>query len=140
MTQTVTRGIRNNNPGNIDRNATNWNGMSDDQSSDARFCVFTSPVFGIRALVKTLISYQDVHGLHTISAMIGRWAPSNENNTDAYRNTVSAHTGYAADAPICMRDPAVAEKMAAAIIAVENAGYAYPPATIMEGVDRALGV
>ena len=45
------RGIRNHNPGNIDKGA-DWEGLADDQSSDSRFCVFKDPVWGIRAMAR----------------------------------------------------------------------------------------
>jgi hypothetical protein len=80
----TTRGLRNNNPGNIDRNTIKWQGMADDQSSDPRFVVFKAPVFGIRALAKTLLAYQNQHGCKTIRQIINRWAPPSENKTEAY--------------------------------------------------------
>ena len=57
MGQSGARGIRNNNPGNIDRNATKWQGMADKQD-DPRFIVFTSPQYGIRAMARVLLTYQ----------------------------------------------------------------------------------
>ena len=74
------RGIRNNNPGNIERNATRWAGMTAEQT-DPRFVVFTSPEYGFRALARTLLTYQRKYGLLSIEDMIGRWAPPNENDT-----------------------------------------------------------
>jgi hypothetical protein len=84
------RGIRNNNPGNIDRNTTKWQGMADDQSSDPRFVVFKTPQAGIRALAKILLTYQNHDGLKTVRGIIGRWAPAVENNTSAYVAAVAA--------------------------------------------------
>ena len=50
-----TRGERNNNPGNI-RTGSTWQGLSL-QQTDADFCVFTDPKFGIRALAKVLLLF-----------------------------------------------------------------------------------
>jgi hypothetical protein len=136
MATTITRGVRNNNPGNINRDTTKWNGMAI-QQTDARFCVFVDPKYGIRALVKVLISYQEKHGLRTIDAMIGRWAPENENDTEAYKRAVGAQTNIARDVPIDIRDAPTAIKMANAIIAQENSGYAYPKATVALAVSMA---
>ena len=51
------RGIRNNNPGNLDKGAP-WQGLVNN-SSEPRFCTFKDPVWGIRALAVTLITYHD---------------------------------------------------------------------------------
>ncbi len=52
----MTRGIRNNNPGNIDHNPKNkWQGqLQHDPKIEKRFCRFESPEYGIRALMKLL--------------------------------------------------------------------------------------
>ena len=64
----IPRGVRNNNPGNIDRTAVVWQG--EDRSPEAlkreaRFCVFVTPQAGFRAVAKTLLTYQRKHGLRT---------------------------------------------------------------------------
>ena len=92
------RGVRNNNPGNIDRISTPWQG--EDRSAAAiareqRFCVFLTPQAGFRALAKTLLTYQRKHGLRTVKEIIGRWAPPVENDTGAYVRQVAAAVGVA---------------------------------------------
>ena len=47
------RGIRNNNPGNIEHNGTNWQGM-DNPPHDGRFIRFVTPQYGIRAMARVL--------------------------------------------------------------------------------------
>ncbi|MDC9605635.1 structural protein [Xenorhabdus griffiniae] len=86
----MTRGIRNNNPGNIDYNKANkWQGLlSHDPKIESRFCRFESPEYGIRALMKLLCNYHK-GGHNSVSKIINRWAPSNENNTTAYINGVA---------------------------------------------------
>ncbi|MCC8378644.1 structural protein [Xenorhabdus sp. PB30.3] len=86
----MTRGIRNNNPGNIDHNPANkWQGqLQHDLNLEKRFCRFESPEYGVRALMKLLCNYHK-GGHNSISKMINRWAPSNENNTTAYINGVA---------------------------------------------------
>jgi hypothetical protein len=68
------RGIRNNNPGNIRYTGTPWQGL-DEPKSDGQFCRFANPCWGIRAIARTLITYQDKHGLNSVYQMIARWAP-----------------------------------------------------------------
>ena len=55
-TEKLPRGIRNKNPGNI-KLGTDWDGLADEQS-DPVFCVFKEAVWGIRALVKILLTYR----------------------------------------------------------------------------------
>jgi len=55
---TAPRGIRSNNPLNIDYNVENqWQGL-DSPPSDGRFARFVGPQWGIRAAVKALQSYE----------------------------------------------------------------------------------
>lgn len=78
------RGIRNKNPGNLEWGDP-WQGLKPrSQSTDKRFAEFTAPAYGIRALARTLITYQDKHGICTVRDAINRWAPPVENNTNAY--------------------------------------------------------
>ena len=37
----ISKGLRNCNPGNIERDHTQWQGMAEDQSADDRFCIFS---------------------------------------------------------------------------------------------------
>lgn len=94
------RGVRNANPGNI-RWGDPWQGLLPvDQRTDPEFCQFVDPSWGIRALARTLIAYQDKHDLRTIRGIISRWAPSNENDTEAYIRAVSRQVGHDADAAL----------------------------------------
>src|SRR5574343_1167217 len=100
MTKTMPRGIRNHNPGNIERGKDRWLGMSADQSTDSRFLVFDKLEAGIRALMRVLINYQERHDIKTLRAAINRWAPTTENNSSAYVQHVSRLTGLDPDEPI----------------------------------------
>ncbi len=91
-----TRGIRNNNPGNIRKSKDPWQGLAERQT-DAAFFVFKSPMYGIRALARLLITYQDKKKLRTIRDIIRRWAPQTENDTNAYIISVADFTGFAQD-------------------------------------------
>jgi len=94
------RGIRNYNPGNIDRApGVRWQGQADDQSSDPRFVIFNGPRWGIRALARVLITYQDKRQaadgsrIDSVREIIERWAPTSENNTTAYAKQVASALG-----------------------------------------------
>ena len=82
------RGIRNNNPGNL-RHSSQWQGLRTEQA-DPAFCQFETMAYGIRALIKTLITYHRRYGLSTVAGIIRRWAPPTENDTAAYSRAVAA--------------------------------------------------
>lgn len=148
---TPSRGVRNNNPGNIDYNKRNdWQGQLglEDKvgSSTPRFAKFDSPENGIRALGKLLINYRGKDGMpgvgrpgiDTVVEVINRWAPSVENNTSAYAKAVAKALGVDTFQPIEIKDQKTLTALVTAIIQHEN-GYApYSPAVIAEGVRRAL--
>jgi hypothetical protein len=131
----ATRGVRNNNPGNLDQ-GTAWEGLAPVQT-DPRFCVFTTPEYGIRALTTVLLTYQTVHNLRTIRTMITRWAPPIENDTLAYINFVAGRVGVSPDTVIDLHDIHLSKPMVAAIIAQENANFAYPDAILAAGLGMA---
>lgn len=134
------RGIRNNNPGNIDWNKSNkWAGqLPHVPTIEPRFSRFDTPENGIRALGKLLQTYQRKYGLKTVEQIISRWAPSTENNTAAYVRSVERQTGTEPNAAVDMTDPKVLRGFTVAIIMHENGGNPYMPQVIDEGVRRAL--
>ncbi len=128
-----TRGLRNNNPGNI-RKGIDWQGMSATQT-DSAFIQFDDPVMGIRAMNKILKTYYIKYGLNTVRGIINRWAPPNENNTDSYVNAVAARLGVGPDEVIDV--PARAVELSQAIIKHENGSQPYDVATIERGAAMA---
>ncbi len=135
MNQTLPRGIRNNNPGNI-RWGENWQGLKKDgKKQDASFCVFTSPIYGIRALAKVLINYKKLYGLKTIRSIISRYAPPNENQTQAYIQSVSKQIGRYPDEPIDVEERGILTVFIKAIIRIENGIQPYSNETIQKGID-----
>lgn len=143
MTET-TRGVRNNNPGNIDYNkANNWVGQLGLElqfgRNSPRFARFDTPENGIRALGKLLQTYYNKHKLTTVRAIIKRWAPEIENDTGAYITVVAQRCGIGPDQRIVdIKDPVVLGGLMHAIIKHENANFEYPPAVFAEGLRRAL--
>lgn len=138
---TQTRGVRNNNPGNIDYHASNaWQGQLGIEVGvpKPRFARFDTPENGIRALGKLLQTYQTKYGLNTVESIIARWAPSNENDTTAYVRAVEQKTGTAPGAQVNLKNSGVLFGFAKAIIHHENGADPYPDSIISEGVRRAL--
>lgn len=128
----ISRGIINHNPGNIRRGA-KWDGLALNQT-DNEFCQFVDAEHGIRAIAMILISYQSIHGLNTVRGMIGRWAPPNENDTRGYAQFVANNSGVGMDDPVSIHDLAFAAKMVPAMISMECAHYQYPPDVVIRGL------
>lgn len=93
------RGIRNRNPGNLEKTQTVWDGEIR-PGGDERFCEFESLIMGCRALIKTLVTYHTKHGCSTVRSIIERWAPSNENDTESYMEHVASSISKGVDESI----------------------------------------
>ena len=146
-----TLGVRLNNPGNIEWGA-NWEGLVPRPQSryynkgtpaQQRFCEFKDAASGIRAIVRTLITYADKRvaadgsAIDTIAEVVARWAPPSENATDAYAAHVAKIVGVDPNAKVNVKDYAIMKGLVVGIIAHENAGYAYPDEVVTEGLRRA---
>lgn len=135
------RGIRNNNPGNLEKGPA-WVGLSPEQA-DSRFAQFTEMRYGIRAMTVLMRNFQKPppkwYGLKSIRQIITRWAPAIENNTPGYIASVAKSLGVGPDDTIDTNDPAVAAAMVRAIANVEcgPAAMLISDATIAEGVSLA---
>lgn len=92
------RGIRNNNPGNIKRTDTVWQGQAPLQT-DKTFVQFVHPKYGFRAMTRILRNYQR-RDLNSIRQIISTYAPSNENDTEAYIQSVAKRLNVSPDEPI----------------------------------------
>lgn len=145
----TTRGVRNCNPGNIDYNPrNNWQGQLGLEIGvqKPRFARFDTPENGIRALGKLLLAYRGKDGMpgvggpgiDTVRETISRWAPGNENDTEAYIGAVAKALGVQPNQVIDVRLPATLRGLVVAIIRHENGGVPYPDTVIDEGVRRAL--
>ena len=88
----VPRGMRNNNPGNIEDGpfARSLPGYA---GSDGRFAIFSDLASGEGAQARLLQSYVQ-RGFDTPAEIINRWAPPSDNNpTNAYVNYVARRVG-----------------------------------------------
>jgi len=128
------RGVRNHNPGNIEWGDP-WQGLVPEADrTDERFCQFVSAPYGIRALARVLITYQDRHKLASVREMIGRWAPPNENDTGAYVDSVAGRLGVHADNAVNVHEYAVMRPLVEAIIRHENGIQPYTDAQLDKGL------
>jgi len=131
------RGIRNNNPGNIEKGQ-DWNGERKNQS-DPRFEEFKSPEYGIRAMGMILRTYHRKYNINTIEGIVNRWAPPKENDTKNYIKVVSQISGIDPKAELNLfhngkvANPDALAKILKAMIRMENS-YEYPDATIQKAI------
>ena len=123
-TSILTRGERNNNPGNIDKNSIVWKGIAA-VSTDVRFCTFKSANYGIRAIGKLVSTYYHTYKLNTIAKIINRWAPPTENNTGAYIAAVCNSCNLQRDDLITSLTPTIQMQLVKAIITHENGRCIY---------------
>lgn len=131
------RGTRNLNPGNVRKGPDKWQGTVDDQP-DPDFVTFKSAEFGIRAIARILLNYKK-RGWDTVSQIISHWAPSVENNTDAYVQAVCDSCGFDSGDVLDIDSSSVMLPIIKAIIKHENGEQPYSDAVILEGM-RMAGV
>lgn len=113
------RGIRNNNPGNIERSSSAWKGkIPYSQSKDSRFEQFTHIEYGIRALFILMKNYRKKYGLDTPAKIINRYAPSHENPTNAYATYIAQRLGISVNDSI-PNNESTQKKLVRAIIEFE---------------------
>jgi len=84
----ATRGLRNNNPGNI-----RYAGQASATGQDAQgFAIFPNLNTGIQEANRQLDLYAK-RGINTIEAIVSKWAPKNENDTQSYIGRLEKQLG-----------------------------------------------
>ena len=97
--------LRNNNPGAL--------------MPGGQLAQYPSMQAGLAALDNNLQSYGK-QGVNTLAGVIGKWAPPNENNTQAYIQDVSQRLGLPPNQKIDLSNPAVRQVLASGIMLHEN--------------------
>ena len=101
--KTLPRGLRNNNPLNIRHSASRWQGVRAEQT-DKSFVQFTSMAMGYRAAWRILEAYykhfETEHRPFTPRNIIYRWAPPEENDSEAYLRSICRLTSLAGNEPL----------------------------------------
>ncbi|WP_312387852.1 hypothetical protein [Atlantibacter hermannii] len=114
---TTTRGLRNNNPGNL--NYVGQAGATKEGGPNGRFAVFETMQQGIAALYKQLQLYFS-RGKDTIREIINTYAPSSENDTGAYVSAIAKKLGKGADEILNSSDTETIFNLMRGIIDHEN--------------------
>lgn len=126
------RGIRNNNPGNLVKTKDAWKGkVPHANNTDGRFEQFISPEYGIRAMFIDIKGDINKRKQNTIRKLITSYAPKFENNTAAYIAVVSKAIGKGADTVLTANDYFPLIK---AIIQHENGVQPYSDEVIQKGM------
>lgn len=132
------RGIRNNNPGNIEYGP--WARAHGATGSDGRFAMFATPEDGIAAIYALQGVYENQHNLSSIQDRISRWAPSaDNNNVSAYVNAIKNTMGIGADEPFSIFDPTLGPRFISAMIRHENGRQPYTDQQISSAQSAAPG-
>lgn len=115
----MSRGLRNNNPGNIRLGSFKYKGERA-KSSDVAFRQFESMEWGYRAMFVLLHTYALRYDCRTLRDIISRYAPSSENNTEAYIRRVAGMIHLTDDEQLDTLDRRVMVDVVSAMSAVEN--------------------
>lgn len=129
----ASRGIRNNNPGNIVKSSIQWKGAV---GNDGSFVKFASPEDGIRAMAKIIRVYESKYNLTTIRQIISRWAPPTENQTEKYIDFVSKKMNKKPDEKLNLQLNSELATLLSAIIQFENGSVPYSKETIIKGIEK----
>lgn len=151
--QSKVRGIRNNNPGNLEYKG--QPGASAEVLPDgrkSRFARYSTQAEGLYGMASQL--QRNIAGLNknatgpdgkpagkmnTLSKLMYSYAPPNENDTNRYIAFVAKETGLGPQDIIDARDPKVMAALMRAMIIKENGSCPYSAAQLTEAVTRSIG-
>lgn len=131
------RGIRNNNPGNL--NYAGQAGATMEGGEGGRFAVFESMQHGVAALYKQLQLYFK-RGINTLSSIVKTYAPaSDNNNVDAYISALTKATGKGANEVLDSGDTETIARLMKGIVDHENGKGYISSSDIMGGIQLGAG-
>lgn len=132
----TSRGLRNNNPGNLRDQGIPWQGVT---GADADgYLIFDTALNGIRAIARDLWTKFHKDGLRTVAAIIAKYAPPEDrNDTGAYVAAVAKALGVEPLDPLHM-DMAQMPQFVRAIINHENGSCPYSSTLIAQAITLAL--
>lgn len=132
------RGIRDNNPGNIEYGDFARSEGSTGREEQGRFATFSTGDEGLKALADLLGRYGS-QGNDTVRGILSKYSPAGENgsaNTNAYIANVARSLGVSDTAHLNLSDPSIKAGLMNAIIRQENGQNPYSS----DQVARAAGV
>ncbi|EHN1695346.1 hypothetical protein KG383_002696 [Salmonella enterica subsp. enterica serovar Newport] len=120
-----TRGMRNNNPGNL-------TAAPNSPGKDGKFNIFYSQRDGIAAFFRQMMLDGD-RGSPTLRDEIKKYAPKHENPTEAYIQDVARRTGIDPNKPLNLHDRETLLRVAPAVFRFENGFQPFSPQQINQG-------
>lgn len=102
--------------------------------------MFKSADYGFRALALVLLTYFRKYKLKSVYSIISRFAPANENDTQAYVSDVSDRLGVLSSAPINVEDLGTLTELCKAIAIHETGAWLFDNTDLLSGVSMALGI
>jgi hypothetical protein len=132
-TSGMTRGERNNNPGNI-RFDTRWTWQGQVGKDAGDYLIFDTAQNGVRAMTRDLLA-KITRGENTITKILYIYAPPSDNNpTPAYIASVSEWSGIGKDIVIAPDDKSRMNALVTAMIRFENGRVLWQASVITAGV------
>ncbi|EBG0050129.1 hypothetical protein VQ196_000153 [Salmonella enterica] len=129
---TAPRGVRNNNPGNL--NYVGQAGATKEGGANGRFAVFPSMAHGISALYKQIQLYFK-RGINTISSIVNKYAPAGDGNDVAsYISALVNATGKGANDALDAGDTPTIARLMKGIVDHENGKGYISSSDIMGGI------
>jgi hypothetical protein len=135
---TMTRGLRNNNPLNIEDDGTDWEGLDsprNDGGPGVPKLRFISPQFGYRAAARTLHNHITHDGVpSTLNGVLRRWSATDQ---AAYVAKVSRDLGVDPDAALDLTSSGDLPALFASMTEMENGINPYSATLISSGIAMA---
>ncbi|MBM1020725.1 hypothetical protein EIC82_01205 [Enterobacter sp. A11] len=123
-----------NNPTNL-----RWaEGYGTHNTKSGDFAVFPTLDEGVLASAKQLQIY-GTRGINTISDIAKKWAPSNENDTEAYIRHLVKITGIGAREALNLNDPSILAKLISGMSSKEGAGNRVSEDAVMQVFSNTSG-
>ncbi len=132
----LTRGVRNNNPGNIILSSEQWRGkVPNNLNTDVgnpQLEQFYEMVMGVRAMLKNIYAKFRGDTSLTLGEIAYRWNPDpNPANVEAYTSYLEKATGISRDTVMILSEELVKD-LAQAFSGIENSGWQIPTDTLNE--------
>lgn len=129
----ASRAERNNNPGNLE-----FRGQTGAVPEDGsgRFAKFGSASEGVSALVKQLQRYGS-RGIDSLDKIISKYAPPNENDTQAYIDVLSQKLGVAPGEKLDLNDPSTLSGLVKGISRHESGSDFLSNQDVLSGINMA---
>lgn len=133
----IVRGIRNCNPANLRDQGIAWDGLATPRSDDKGYLIFTSDLFGIRALARDIWTKYHKDGIKTIVALVNKFAPAADgNDVAAYEKALSSALGVAPAMEFELDEESY-PRLLRAIVVHECGSFPYSNALLIQAINLA---